>query len=283
MFVAHRSSGSSESSGRDEVASPRIQFVAGNFSVPDADDEDLFGFPAGEDATFRSSPSPNLMAASPMFEVRRDEPCLVHECHTERTVRGAPSPAPVHFSSLADDFPLAGKSKHLAHPLPLSANSKPCFKQDREAEALPAASCLGKQPVKHSFDSHNNININNGSIRMDHLLNSMTDVTQADQMTVIMEPATERMDQDTLSQRTVADGEKANAAAVEEYMYHPIKQEHDEMEVHPALRVCVAPGRQLTEINMQSMRYQLLQQQFSRRSALVNNYTKLGYLEVQNK
>lgn len=220
MFVTglNNSSGS-DSSGRDEVASSPIQFVAGNYAL-DAD-EDEFGF---EQAMVRSSPSPNLMAANPMFEARRDDdasPCLITECNTERTVRGAPSPvAPVRFASLTHSYPVTMTSKQLSNQLPLSSTSKPCTKQDRETSMVAPLppSKTGKVPPAST-----------SSIPMNSLLNSMTDVTQADQRTVIMEPATMRMEQDSASQRTAVDGEDSDMG--ETYEYKPSKNEQDDIEV----------------------------------------------------
>lgn len=234
MFVtgSNNSSGS-DSSGRDEVASSPIQFVTGNYAIDT--DEDEFGF---EQARVRSSPSPNLMAAHPIFEARRDDdvsPCLIAECNTERTMRGAPSPGlpPPTFASLAHVYPLAMKSKQLSHQLPLSSTAKSCAKQDRETSTvapLPLAKTTKVAPATASTQPSST------SIPMNSLLNSMTDVTQADQMTVVMEPATMRMD-DSASQRTAVDGEDSDMG--ETYEYKPTKNEQDDIEVSSQSR---APG-----------------------------------------
>jgi hypothetical protein len=224
MFVtgSNNSSGS-DSSGRDEVASSPIQFVTGNYAIDT--DEDEFGF---EQARVRSSPSPNLMAAHPIFEARRDDdvsPCLIAECNTERTMRGAPSPGlPPTFASLTHVYPVAMKSKQLSHQLPLSSTAKPCTKQDRETSIvapLPLTKTAKVAPVTSTQPS-------SSSIPMNSLLNSMTDVTQADQMTVVMEPATMRME-DSASQRTAVDGEDSDMG--ETYEYKPTKNEQDDIEV----------------------------------------------------
>lgn len=251
MFVAgsNHSSGS-DSSGRDEVASSPIQFVAGNYAL-DAD-EDEFGF---EQAMVRSSPSPNLMAANPMFEARCDDdaasPCLINECNTERTVRGAPSPvAPPKFASLAIDYPIAMTSKQFSHQLPLSSTSKPYTKQERETSMVAPLppSKTGKMPPPPT-----------SSIPMDSLLNGMTDVTQADQRTVIMEPATMRMDQDSASQRTAVDGEDSDMG--ENYEYKPSKNEQDDIE---------------------QLKWNIQQEQFQRTTELDSRLKVWGTLEEQN-
>lgn len=188
-----------------------VQFVAGNYSGANDSDDDMFGDEPNVVLT-RSSPTPNLLAVAPVArvaEVKQEtmpyDGMDVEYSTTVKTVAVPPSAgedAASGFSSISDRFPLSKVGK-------LSCGmAKHVF-------------CTPQEPKT--------------PIPMSRLLNATPEMTQADQMTVLVEDAT--VDDNTVKAEPEAVTFVAGSIAPQQtmvvndvYRYRATDVEENEME-----------------------------------------------------
>lgn len=180
------------------------QFVTRNYSYGDSQD-DSFGFPAIPDVC-RSSPTPlQISSAAGVNEAE----AMLGEAQTERTVKGAP----VEFSSLSVRYPLSTGDRCLSHKVDTTSTFAG---QGCDADmAQPPPPCVRPAPIPMNRP----------------LTASTLDMSQQDQMTVVMETASSNLSRKTISQERLDQVQPADTV----YLNKITKSEQDEMDVRDKL------------------------------------------------
>ncbi|RLN72686.1 hypothetical protein BBJ28_00022517, partial [Nothophytophthora sp. Chile5] len=159
--------GYSASSG-DERPAP--QFVAGNYSGGADSDDDMFGGEPDMTVLTRSSPTPNLLAVAPVARVADVKQEMVPYDGMADVEYSATVKTVMVSAVSADDDPAGGFSS-ISDRFPLSKVGKVSCGKDKRVLCIPL------EPKRQVA----------APIPMSRLLNATPEMTQPDQMTVLME------------------------------------------------------------------------------------------------
>ncbi|RLN60905.1 hypothetical protein BBJ28_00010087 [Nothophytophthora sp. Chile5] len=240
--------GYSGSSG-DERPAP--QFVAGNYSGGADSDDDMFGGEPDMAVLTRSSPTPNLLAVAPVARAADVKQEMVSYDGMADVEYSATVKTVMVSTVSADDDPAGGFSS-ISDRFPLSKVGKVSCGKDKRVLCIPL------EPKRQIA----------APIPMSRLLNATPEMTQPDQMTVLMEG-------DVMGDGTI----KAEPATV----FEPVAGTNQPPASLPTANDLYRyQASDVEENEMEQLRWNIQEQVFQRYFQLGQKHQEWGKLEEQD-